>query len=157
MWHRHHREPPHTDTLLAEPQNHGCVTSPGDKRSTCHDSATSPLLLLKKQQGGKGRRAGLGSRVCRALSPWDLAFPRRVLGRWKVEDGGKTPAGLKPCEDGDAVTEHFVTGSQGKSFPVLQSLAAASFYLSFALRKTHTGFLSSLAQPAVAQGSAGLC
>lgn len=73
--------------------------------------------MLKKQQGGKGKRAGLGSRVCRAPSPWDLAFPLCVLGRWSVDGGVKIPAGLKPCADGDAVTEHFATGSQGKIHP----------------------------------------
>lgn len=55
------------------------------------------------------------------------------------------------------MTEHFATGSQGKSIPALHSLAAASFHLSFALRKDHSGFLSSLACPAVSQGSARLC
>lgn len=52
--------------------------------------------------------------------------------------GGKTPAGLKPCEDGDALTEHFATGSQGKIHPSLPEFGCSFFpFILFPLKNPH--------------------
>lgn len=123
----------HVDALLAEPQNQD-VSQPWGQ--VIPKAVTQQHALLSAVEGaaGRGGKEGwAGLQGLQSSEPLGSGFPTLCFGQ--VEDGGKTPAGLKPCQDGDAVTEHFATGSQGKIHPSPPEFGCSFFHLSFSLRK----------------------